>query len=179
MQSSRFVGGLMSESKKILTDNQLKSALTAFAHGRTSTEVIDDLLYEFEDLEDTPETRAMLRDQLRSVNPNDKRFAKSKYGDLYVVISSAAMETLKAESKKTMQKVVNSLFKSVDELDVIGESLISMLENASDHSVTSNSEYLNTIRTFTQVQKAKTDSMNSMTAMTEQLIRLSLLIENE
>ena len=165
----------MSETKVDLTDDQLKSALTLYAHGKTSNEVIDELLFDYPDLEDSPENRAMLREQLRSVNPNDKRFAKSKYGEFYSLVSTAAVETLRQESKTAMQEVVNSIIKGIEEFDTIGASLLTVIENASDFDVTSNSEYLNTIRAFATLQKTKIEGVNAMSSLVEQLIRLSML----
>ena len=166
----------MSDSDKVvLTEDQLKTALVSFAHGKSTSQVIDDLLFDYEDLEDTPDNREMLRSQLRSVNPSDNKFAKSKYGELYVMVSSAAIETLKQESKEAMRGVVNSIIGSIEEFDTIGEGLIKMLENASDNHITSNTEYLNTIRTFASLQKTKIDGVNAVSNLVEQLVRLSML----
>ena len=165
----------MSETKVNLTDKQIEHALTLYAHGKTSTQVIDDLLLEFEDLEDSPENRAMLREQLRSVNPSDKRFSQSKYGLRFDMVHSVIVEELRRTSSQAMRDVVNSIARSIGNLDDMEESLQSILDNASDFDVTSNTEYINTMRAKTALNKTKVEAANAVTGLVESLCKLHAL----
>lgn len=165
----------MSETKVNLTDNQIEFALTLYAQGKTSAQVIDALLLEFENLEDSPENRSMLREQLRSVNPNDKRFSHSKYGLRFDMVHLAVVEELKQQSHNAMREVIFSLGRGTDKLDDLGESLSSILNNASDFDITSNTEYLNTVRTLVSLQKVKIEGVNALSNLVDNLCKLHAL----
>ena len=158
--------------KVTLSDAQLNNALLAYAHGKTSEQVIDGLLDAFPDLDGTPATRAMFREQLRCVNPNDKRFSATKYGQAYEMARQAAVDALRSESRLVFRSVVNSLTSNIEDLDVIGMTLQSMLDTASDKDITSNTEFLNTVRTFASLQKVKIEAVNAMSNLIEQLSQL-------
>ena len=165
----------MSETKVNLTDNQIEFALTLYAQGKTSAQVIDELLFDFPDLDDTPENRSMLREQLRSVNPNDKRFSHSKYGMRFDMVHLAVVEELKQQSHNAMREVVASLGRGTEKLDDLASVLSSILDNASDNDITSNTEYLNTVRTLVSLQKVKIEGVNALSTLVEQLCKLHAL----
>ena len=166
----------MSETKVNLTDSQLTHALTSYAQGKTSTQVLDDLFFDFPDLEDSKENRAMLRDQLRSVNPHDKRFSRAKYGHLYDMVYTGVVEELRKSSRDAMHGAISSINEGMSELDVIGTSLQSMLGNASDFDITSNTEYLNTVRTLASLQKVRVEGVSALSSLVEQLVKLATAV---
>ena len=165
----------MSEIKITLSDEQIDNALVCYARGKTSSQVIEVMIFEYEELEDSPETRAMLRDQLRSVNPNDKRFSRSKYGVRFDMVSLVVVEELRQQSREAMQGVISSIGGGMEELDDITESMLGMLNNASDFDITSNTEYLNTVRTLASLQKIRIDGVNAVSHLVDQLCRLHTL----
>ena len=161
----------MSE-KVTLSEAQIDMALVAYSRGKTSAHVLDELLFEFADLDDTPENRAMLRDQLRAVNPNDKRFSQSKYGLRFDSVYSVVIEELRLQSRTAMQDVISAINSGMSELDDIGEVLSSMLDNASDSDITSNTEFLNTVRTYASLQKIRIEGVNAIANLVDQLCKL-------
>ena len=162
----------MSETAVNLTDDQLKAVLMGYAQGKTTTQIVDDLIFEF-GLEDSSENRTNLREQMRTVNPNDKRFAKSKYGALYEIVRVSVVEELRKQSRDGIAGVIASIHKGFENLDEISLSLTQMLNNASDFDITSNSEFLNTVRTLTGLQKVRIEGVNALSGLVEQLVKLN------
>ena len=144
-----------------LTNAQLITAVTAYAAGKTSGQIIDDLIAEFA-LEDTPENRENLRNQLRSANPNDKRFALTKYGSHYELAREAMLDVLREKARDIFDVALGSISAGLEDIPNIEASLHSIIDNASDNDVTSNTEYLNTIRTLMSCQKVKIEGINAI-----------------
>ena len=152
-----------------LSNAHMVEAVQSYAAGKTTTDIINDLLDEFE-LEDTPENRSNLQNLLRPANPNDKRFSASKYGVQYDLARDAMVEILREKWRGYIEMIFNSLVAGADEFADIRTSLNSMLDNASDFDITSNTEYLNTVRALTSLQKAETERANAATNLLDVLV---------
>ena len=157
----------MSENLE-LTNPQLISVVTAYASGKTSGQIIDDLIDEF-GIEDTPDSRETLRNQLRSANPNDARFSTTKFGVQFETAREAALEVLRERSRDYFDGVMSSLTESLETIEVIETSLNNLLDTASDNAITSNTEYLNTIKVLAGLQKVKVEGINAFATLVDAL----------
>ena len=162
-----------------LTDSELEDALHLFAQGKNTSQVIDAFLDKYPDWDSSPAFRSQLREQLRPVNPVDSRFSQTKYGGLYASAREAVLDVLREEARGVFRSVINSLTGDLDEVDVISARLSSMLDNTSDADITSNSEFVNTVKAFTSLQKVKVDGAMAISAMVDSLSRLPSLGEGE
>ena len=156
--------------KIVLSRVQLDTALSAYAAGQSTARIVDNFLGEL-GLEDTPENRALLRDQLRCVNPNDKRFAASKYGIQYDLAREAMLDVFREKARDYLENVFDVLVGGADDLSALKVSLQSVLDNASDFDVTSNTEYLNTAKTLLSLEKVEQDRANSVMHLLEILMK--------
>lgn len=161
----------MSETKVKLTDDQLKKVLTDYIAGKNTSQIVDDLFLEMS-LDDTAANRQMVREQLRSANPHDTRFAWTKYGAMYELVRQSVVEAFRHQTREAVRSVLGTLVDGMEDIDLIGENLINILENASDRDITSNSEYLNTVRTFASLQKLRIEGVNAIANLADQLCKL-------
>lgn len=162
-----------------LTDSELEDALYLFAQGKNTSQVIDAFLDKNPDWDTSPAFRSQLREQLRPVNPADSRFSKTKYGELYASARQAVLDVLREEARGVFRSVINSLTDNLDEVDVISARLLRLLDNTSEADITSNSEFVNTVKAFTSLQKVKVDGAMAVSAMVDSLARLPSLGESE
>ena len=155
-----------------LSDAQLQNALTRYAHGITTSEIIDGII-ENDGLEDTTIVREGIRLQLRAVNPSDAKFAATKYGVMYELARQAAVDVFRAKSFTIFNEVFSAFDGTLSDLNDIEISLKTMLDSASDFDITSNSEYLNTVKTLAILPKLRIDGINAIANLVEQLSKLT------
>lgn len=155
-----------------LSDDVLHDALVKYAHGQTTSQIVYAII-ESEGLEDTSEVREGLRLRLRSVNPTDDKFASTKYSVLYELARASAVDVFREKSFKIFNQVFSALDGTLADLDDIEISLKNMLDTASDFDITSNSEYLNTVKTLAILPKLRIDGINAVANLVEQLSKLT------
>ena len=158
----------------VLNETHLEDALYAFARGKNTTQVVDGLIAS-NGWDDTKSVRAKVRELLRPVNPVDTRFSKTKYGQLYESARQAVLDVLREESRVAFRSAIESLSGDLQQFDEIGATLLSLMDNVSDADVTSNSEFVNTVRAYTGLQKAKVDGVLAISTLVEMLARLPSL----
>ena len=155
----------------VLSDNQLTDCLRQYAMGQTTTFIVNSLL-ETEKLADTSENREMLRDQLRQVNPSSPRFSIHKYGEMYQLIREEVRIALQEETRGVVRDAVQSITSSLSDLGDIESLLQNLLNDSVDHDITSNTEFLNTVRTLASLQKVKIEGVKAVTEMLTTLMKL-------
>ena len=89
------------------------------------------------------------------------------------------LDVLREEARGVFRSVINSLTDNLDEVDVISARLLRLLDNTSEADITSNSEFVNTVKAFTSLQKVKVDGAMAVSAMVDSLARLPSLGESE
>ena len=155
-----------------LSESNLQAALVEYAHGKTTSQIIDFIITR-EGLQDTLTVREGLRLQLRSVNPSDAKFASTKYAIAYELARQSAVDVFRQKSFSIFSEMLSAHDSMLQDLDSVEISLKSMLGNASDFDVTSNSEYLNTVKTLTVLQKLRIEGINAVSNLVEQLSKLT------
>jgi len=150
-------------------------ALADFAQGKTATQVMDGLYENHPDWDDSQETRQSVRQVLRSVNPSDARFATTKYGRAYDLARQAAVDVLQEEVRDAFKAVAASVSADLREFEVLGETVLGLLDNAVEASVTSNSEFISTLRAYTGLQKVKIEGAMALADLASRLSELAIV----
>ena len=158
-----------------LTDDELTVALNGYASGKTTTQIIDLMLKAHPDWQDNYENRQAIRSALRPVNPSDSRFAMNKYGETYALAREAVLDVFRDEAREAFGTVAKSLTSNLEEYDILGETLLGMIDHASSKEINSNTEFLNTVRAFCILQKVKIEGVNAIAELVSQVAKLSAL----
>ena len=151
-----------------LSADQLNSALIQYANGKTTSQIIDEIIKK-ESLEDTKPIRLNLQIQLRSVNPSDKRFATLKYGVLYDLAREAALDVFKERAFESCSSVFFSTSDTLKDLDQIKSMLRDIINEATDIDIKSNAELLNTVKILISIPQIEGDVLNARDNLLNQL----------
>lgn len=151
-----------------LSNTHMLIAVAGYAHGKTTSQIIDEMLEELA-LESTPENREKIRFQLRSANPTDKQFSTTKYGVIYELARESAIDAFREKAREFADRMLSSYTESFESISDIELQLNDLLEKASDASITSNTEFLNTVRTLMALQKVKIETVNAFTELIDKV----------
>ena len=151
-----------------LSDDQLQASLIEYAAGKTTSQIIDAIISK-ESLENTEHVRRNLQIQLRSVNPNDKKFATVKYGMLYELAREAALDIFREQAFKACSDVFASMSETLNDLHEIKHRLRELINNAAMIDINSNREFLETVKIYSSIPRVEADVLNARANLLKEL----------
>ena len=147
----------------ILTDDNLKEAVTLFASGMSRQEVVSHFIDTDERIQDLcaehgeEDIREKMSQILRSTDPTSNKFAVSKYGEHYKLYRESIKESLKTTFQIAIARSVRAMTREMDALtEQIGE-LDHMLQSATNTNPVGTSEYLSTMNMRNGLIKRQTE----------------------
>ncbi len=160
-----------------LTEDELIDACTAYATGKSTTQIIDAVI-ESRGLEKNDrDTREAIRQQLRSADPRSSRFAKSKYGLTYQLAREAARDEINARVKPVIQYAFDRTIERLESLNTLDEKVANLLENTDNLSVNGTGEFIQLLREFSRIQTTRLESINALVELADRLTEKSADIE--
>lgn len=141
----------------LLSDAQLKEAVTLFAQGNSRSHVVSHLIdtdEKLRELEATdPHLRKKLSDCLRTADPTSTQFAVKKYQAIYSLHKNAMRDALQHRYERLALQVVSFVENELKTLKAHTETLDHLLHNANIQAPETIGEYLSVLNTRNTVNK--------------------------
>ena len=143
------------ENNRLLTEEQLKTAVEMFATGKNRTEVAQFFIDTVPDLQvldatDPKGLRKRLSNALRVADPTSDQFSKTKYKELYDLHRESLREVLQNKYDRAVQKYANFLERQIEKINDRIEAFQHMIDESFTHDTmpVSNPEINGTERTL-------------------------------
>lgn len=151
-----------------LSDQEAIEAVQRYACGTETKEIINFLL-ELKELENTPENREAIRQQLRSVNPNDKRFALARYGPLYELTREEYIAEYRQQIRDTLKTTLKKTIERFERLNRLDDEVLTTLENSKTLEVSTKDDFLQVLREYTRLQKTQSEILKNIADISQQI----------
>ena len=126
------------ENNRLLTEEQLKTAVEMFATGKNRTEVAQFFIDTVPDLQvldatDPKGLRKRLSNALRVADPTSDQFSKTKYKELYDLHRESLREVLQNKYDRAVQKYANFLERQIEKINDRIEAFQHMIDKSFTH----------------------------------------------
>lgn len=159
----------MAKEKEItLSDEEANEVVQRYACG-TDTKQIVNFLLESKKLENTTENRETIRYQLRSVNPRDRRFAKSKYGHLYELAREEYISVYRQKIRDTLKATLKKTTERFERLNLLDDKVLTTLENHETLEISTTADFLQVLREYTRLQKTQSEILKNIADISQQI----------
>ena len=151
-----------------LSDQEAIEAVQRYACGVETKEIINFLL-ELKELENTPENREAIRQQLRSLNPNDKRFALARYGPLYELAREEYIAEYRQQIRDTLKTTLKKTIERFERLNSLDDEVLTTLEKCKTIEVSTTDDFLQVLREYTRLQKTQSEILKNIADISQQI----------
>ena len=151
-----------------LSEQEAIEAVQRYACGTETKEIINFLL-ELKELDNTPENREAIRQQLRSVNPNDKRFALARYGPLYELTREEYIAEYRQQIRDTLKTTLKKTIERFERLNSLDDEVLTTLEKCKTIEVSTTADFLQVLREYTRLQKTQSEILKNIADISQQI----------
>ena len=150
-----------------LTETELLQALEDYTAGASSSSIAAKIIDQH-DLDQNEKKQIIT--QLRSANPNDQRFNKKKYADIYESMRALLVEELCENVRLKFSTSFESVSDSISELDELSRSIKGLVLQARNQNIDSNHEFNQTIKTLMSVELTRLKAIEKLSLMLDKMI---------
>ncbi len=156
--------------EKVITLSQEEAieVLQRYACG-TETKQIVNFLLELKKLDNTTENREAIRHQLRSLNPNDRRFARSRYGLLYELAREEYISVYRKKIRDTLKTALKKTTERFERLNLLDDKLLTTLENHETLEISTTADFLQVLREYTRLQETQSETLKNIADISQQI----------
>ena len=159
----------MAKEKVItLSNEEAIEVLQRYACG-TETKQIVNFLLELKKLGNTTENREAIRHQLRALNPNDRRFARSRYGLLYELAREEYISVYRKKIRDTLKTALKKTTERFERLNLLDDKLLTTLENHVTLEISTTADFLQVLREYTRLQETQSETLKNIADISQQI----------